>query len=80
MLHFRVLGASFSSLGCFIFESWVLHFRDLGASCSSLGCFVFEIWVLRASAFVFEWFVFETTAIKQEIRKNMIICTAKLQQ
>ena len=28
---------------------------------SSFGCFVFEIWVLRASVFVFECFVFETT-------------------
>ena len=26
-----------------------------------LGVFVFEIWVLRASVFVFECFVFETT-------------------
>ena len=80
MLRFRVLGVSFSSLGCFVFKSWVLYFRDLGALFSSLGCFVFEIWVLRASVFVFEWFVFETTAIKQEIRKNIIICTDKLQQ
>ena len=35
-----------SSFGCFVFE---------------LGCFVFEFWVLRASVFVFECFVFETT-------------------
>ena len=55
--------------GCFVFEfwvlrfrSWVLRFRVLGASFSSFGCFVFEIWVLRASVFVFECFVFETTA------------------
>ena len=54
MLRFRVLGASFSSLGCSVFEFWVLRFRDLGASFSSFGCFVFEIWVLRASVFVFE--------------------------
>ena len=40
VLRFRVLGASFSSLGCFIFEFWVLHFRDLGASFSRFGCFV----------------------------------------
>ena len=47
MLRFRVLGASFSSLGCFVFEfwvlrfrSWVLRFRVLGASFSSFGCFV----------------------------------------
>ena len=33
MLRFRVLGASFSRFGCFVFESWVLRFRDLGASC-----------------------------------------------
>ena len=35
MLHFRVLGASFSSFGCFVFEFWVLRFRDLGAPFSS---------------------------------------------
>ena len=35
----RVLGASFSSFGCFV---------------SKFGCFVFDIWVLRASVFVFE--------------------------
>ena len=35
------------------------EFRVLGASFSR--CFVFEIWVLRASVFVFECFVFETT-------------------
>ena len=32
----------------------MLRFRDLGV-------FVFEFWVLRASVFVFECFVFETT-------------------
>ena len=32
----RDLGASFSSLGCSIFEIWVLCFRDLGASCFGL--------------------------------------------
>ena len=45
-----VLGASFSSFGCFVFEfwvlrfrSWVLRFRDLGASCFGVfECFVFE--------------------------------------
>ena len=31
---FRDLGASFSSFGCFVFESWVLRFRVLGASFS----------------------------------------------
>ena len=52
---FEFLGASFSRLGCFVFdrcfvfEFWVLRFRDLGASFSSFGCFVFEIWVLRSS-------------------------------
>ena len=51
----------FRDLGVFVFEFWVLRFRDLGASFSSFGCFVFEIWVLRASVFVFECFVFETT-------------------
>ena len=44
---FRDLGASFSSFGCFVFESWVLCFRVLGASFSRFGCFVFEFWVLR---------------------------------
>ena len=63
MLRFRVLGASFSRFGCFFFEIWVLCFQDLGASFSSLGCSVFEIWVLRASVFVFECFVFETTQL-----------------
>ena len=43
------------------FEFWVLRFRFLGASFSRFGCSVFEIWVLRASVFVFECFVFETT-------------------
>ena len=68
VLRFRVLGASFSNfgcfvfeLGCFVFELWVLRFRVLGASFSNFGCFVFEFWVLRASVFVFECFVFETT-------------------
>ena len=46
VLHFRDLGASFSSLGCFVFEIWVLRFRVLGTSFSRFGCFVFEIWVL----------------------------------
>ena len=70
------LGASFSSfgcfvfdLGCFVFEFWVLRFRVLGASFSSFGCFVFEFWVLRASVFVFECFVFETT-LKVEANQN----------
>ena len=40
MLRFRDLGASFSSLGCSVFESWVLRFRDLGASFSRFGCLV----------------------------------------
>ena len=35
----------------------MLRFRDLGV-------FVFGIWVLRASVFVFECFVFETTDLK----------------
>ena len=39
----------------------MLRFRDLGCLVFDLGCFVFEIWVLRASVFVFECFVFETT-------------------
>ena len=56
---FRDLGASFSSFGCFVFESWVLCFRVV--------CFV-EFWVLRfrdlgasCFGFVFECFVFEAT-------------------
>ena len=36
MLRFRILGASFSSPGCFVFEIWVRRFRDLGASCFDL--------------------------------------------
>ena len=40
VLRFRVLGASFSSFGCFVFEFWVLRFRVLGASFSRFGCFV----------------------------------------
>ena len=43
---FSGLGASFSSLGCSVFEIWVLRFRDLGASFSIFGCFVFDFWVL----------------------------------
>ena len=47
------------------FRSRVLRFRDLGASFSRFGCsFVFEFWVLRASVFVFECFVFETTRFR----------------
>ena len=42
MLHFRVLGASFSRFGCFVFEFWALRFRDLGALFSSFGCFVLQ--------------------------------------
>ena len=38
--RFRVLGGSFSTFGCSVFEFWVLHFRDLGASFSKFGCFV----------------------------------------
>ena len=75
VLRFRDLGASFSSLGCFVFEIWVLRFRDLGASFSSFGCFVFEIWVLRASVFVFECFVFETTDKRQIERESSKECS-----
>ena len=42
VLRFRVLGASFSSFWCFVFEFWVLRFRDLGVLVFDLGCFVFE--------------------------------------
>ena len=37
MLRFRVLGASFSSSGCFVFDFWVLR-----ASVFVFECFVFE--------------------------------------
>ena len=47
VLRFRVLGSSFSSFGCFVFEFWALRFRDLGVFVFDLGCFVFEFWVLR---------------------------------
>ena len=60
VLRFRVLGASFSRFR-------VLRFRDLGCFVFDLGCFVFEIWVLRASVFVFECFVFETTPQEEGI-------------
>ena len=65
---FRVLGALFSTFECFVFEilgsSFSIQgasFSIQGASFSSFGCFVFAFWVLRASVFVFECFVFETT-------------------
>ena len=68
VLRFRDFGVFVFDLECFVFEFWVLRFRvlgasfsNLGASFSSFGCFVFEFWVLRASVFVFECFVFETT-------------------
>ena len=75
MLRFRDLSASFSRFWglrfrsrvlrfrdrVLRFRSRVLRFRDLGASFSRFGCFVFEFWVLRASVFVFEGFVFDTT-------------------
>ena len=62
----------FRDLGVFVFEFWVLRFRDLGASFSSFGCFVFEIWVLRASVFVFECFVFETTYFGGSYERNCV--------
>ena len=43
MLHFRGLGASFSSFGCFVFEIWVLVFRA--------SVFVFETTVLQMLSF-----------------------------
>ena len=55
------MGASFSIFRGLRFRSRVLRFRVLGASFTSFGYFVFEIWVLRASVFVFECVVFETT-------------------
>ena len=67
MLRFRVLGAPFSRFECSVFAFWVLRFRDLNAPFSSFGYFVFEIWVLRASVFVFECFVFETTGRKDQL-------------
>ena len=76
MPRFRDFGVFVFDLGCFVFEFWVLRFRDLGASFSSLGCFVFdlgcfvfEFWVLRASVFVFECFVFETTEFGPPVNK-----------
>ena len=54
---------TFSSFGCFVFDLGVFVFEFVGAWFSSFGCFVFEIWVLRASVFVFECFVFETTLV-----------------
>ena len=69
VFDFRVL--HFRDLGVFVFEFWVLRFRfrvlrfqDLGSSFSSFGYFVFKIWVLRASVFVFECFIFETTVVQ----------------
>ena len=41
----------------------MLRFRSRGLRFRVCGCFVFEIWVLRASVFVFECFVFETTLV-----------------
>ena len=38
-----------------------------GTSFSSFGCFVFKIWVLRASVFVFECFIFETTSLPERL-------------
>ena len=69
MLRFRVLGASFSRFWGLRFRDRVLRFRDLGASFSRFGCFVFEFWVLRASVFVFECFVFETTQILLDLEQ-----------
>ena len=65
VLRFRDLGASFSSFGCFVFEIQGSSFSSFGCFVFDLGCFVFEIWVLRASVFVFECFVFETTKPRQ---------------
>ena len=50
-----------SSFGCFVFEIWGSLFSSCGCFVFDWGCFVSEIWVLRASVFVFECFVFETT-------------------
>ena len=61
MLRFRDRVLHFRDLGVFVFEFWVLHFRDRVLRFRDLGVFVFEFWVLRASVFVFECFVFETT-------------------
>ena len=43
-LPFRVLGAYFSSLECFVFESWVFCFRDLNALFSNYPYFC-SIWL-----------------------------------
>ena len=63
-----------SSFGCFVFEIRVLRFRDLGASFSSFRWFVFEFWVLRASVFVFEGFVFQTTLHNSQKPQKYEIC------
>ena len=46
MLRFRVLGASFSSFGCFVFEIWVLR-----ALVFVFECFVFETTVESSASF-----------------------------
>ena len=87
VLRFRDLGASFSSLGCFVFESWVLRFRVLGASFSRFGCSVFEIWVLRfrdlgASFSIFGCFVLRSSFSRASFLKlpsNVIFWFYKLQ-
>ena len=43
VLRFRVLGASFSRFGCFVFEIWVIR-----ASVFVFECFVFETTLSRA--------------------------------
>ena len=84
---FRVLGASFSSFGCFVFEfwvlrfrTWVLRFRVLGASFSNFGCFVFEFWVLRfrvlgASFSSFGCFVLRSSFSSASFSKLPRVCT-----
>ena len=49
---FRVLGASFSSLGCSVFD-----FRELGASFSRFGCFVLRSSFSSASFSKLPWLI-----------------------
>ena len=67
--RFRVLGASLSRFGSFVFEIWVLRFRVFVASFSRFGCFVSEIWVLcfrdlGASFSSYGCFVFEIWVLR----------------
>ena len=75
MLRFRVLGASFSSFGCFVFEFWVLRFRDLGASFSRFGCFVLRSSFLSASFSKLPTITCEKVNTAKRDRKNSFVKT-----